>query len=963
MATTGIGRVVPLLRGEYDPTRTYELNDIVSLNGSLYWHYSHEVTTNVAPQATSTWKVVLSLADAEGYIARAETAAEEAESAKDDAVTAKNAAETASTTATEASEAATAAKDDAVTARNAAQTAETGAVEAKNAAVSAKDDAVTAASSANTSATNAGNSAGTAQYYAENAGTAAELATAKAGEASASATTASSAATTATEAKNTAVSSATTATTKAGEASTSATSAASSAAAAQAVKDSIPQDYTALSEDVSDLKKSVFVQSTPTLQWVQGNINATTGKAVNSTTRLRGVLFIYASGKLLVPAMPSGYKIFTYKYSGPSENDYIDKGRDGWDTEAFELDGGYYYRFVTAYTDDSTITPENAPDIAMIAINVTDTTLTQPDKAADAKTVGDIFAQSTYFRRALTSSDDLNDITQPGVYVCSKTNLPANTPKDIGGTLVVYSAPNTCNQIFISQNSNGSGFHYRCGGLPGQVTNNWLELYTPGVSLNAQTDLDSITDPGTYHWPISNRPINSPVQSAALMVVYRTPVYIAQMVIGTSETYFRLSTVRAENGWYAWIGLNNTGFSNQLPVLALTGDTTGMSKDDAVTMDYSVFGQTGTATVKWQGSSSLRYAKKNYTIKLDNGIDGWNKWATFVNSLRAANGNISRVDTTSRWGTQTKFCTKGNWVDASASKNIVSARLWGQIVKNRVTSGGITDNRKDAPNYGAIDGFPVEIQMNGKSLGLYTFNIPKDKWLFDMGTGSAEYVVSGEDNNSAACRWKATALVDGTDFDVEYAPDGVENSTVAASLNAAISAAINAGENWETELAPFVDIDSVFDYFVFTCCISNHDALARNILYGTYDGVKWFMSAYDMDTTYGADQYGSMWRPVVTDKTQFAQAATIHRLAYLMYTYSKPKLKARYQELRSTILSDENVWHEFSNFIVDIPQRCYDINNDLWPTMPGTATQNMAQFMDFYRMHCAYLDKEIEAMS
>ena len=257
MATTDIGRAVPLLRGEYDPAQTYELNDIVSLNGSLYWHYSHEVTTNVAPQATSTWKIVLSLTDAEAYIARAESAAEEAESAKDDAVTAKTAAETASATATGASEAATAAKDDAVTARNAAQTAETGAVEAKNAAVSAKEAAQSAASSAGTSATNASNSAGTAEYYAENAETAAETATTKASEASASATTASSAATTATEAKNTAVSSASTATTKAGEASTSATSAASSAAAAQAVKDSIPEDYSALSEDVSELKTQI----------------------------------------------------------------------------------------------------------------------------------------------------------------------------------------------------------------------------------------------------------------------------------------------------------------------------------------------------------------------------------------------------------------------------------------------------------------------------------------------------------------------------------------------------------------------------------------------------------------------------------------------------------------------------------------------------------------------------------
>ena len=265
----------------------------------------------------------------------------------------------------------------------------------------------------------------------------------------------------------------------------------------------------------------------------------------------------------------------------------------------------------------------------------------------------------------------------------------------------------------------------------------------------------------------------------------------------------------------------------ELPTLYLSGETAGMSKENAVTMNYSIFGQTGTCTVKWQGSSSQRYVKKNYTIKFDTGFDGWAKWATFVNALRSKNGNISTIPTASRWGTQTKYCTKANWIDPSAARNIVCARLWGQIVKDRVTKGDVTDSRKDAPNYGAIDGFPIEIMINNETAGLYTLNIPKDSWQFAMGEGAAEYIVSGEDNSKQACRWKATALLDGTDYSVEYAPDGVEDATIAASLNAAISAAINAGANWETELASYLDVDSVIDYFIFTCCVNNNDAMAR----------------------------------------------------------------------------------------------------------------------------------------
>lgn len=400
----------------------------------------------------------------------------------------------------------------------------------------------------------------------------------------------------------------------------------------------------------------------------------------------------------------------------------------------------------------------------------------------------------------------------------------------------------------------------------------------------------------------------------------------------------------------------------ELPVLYLNGDTSEMSKDNAVTLNYSFFGQTGTCTVKWQGSSSQRYAKKNYTIKFDTAFDGWNKWATFVNALRSKNGNISTIPTASRWGTQTKYCAKANWVDPSAARNIVCARLWGQIVKSRADAGDIADNRTSAPNYGAIDGFPIEIMINNESAGLYTLNIPKDKWMFAMGSGAAEYVVAAEDNANNACRWKAIALVDETDYSVEYAPDGVETSTVAASLNTAIQTAINAGADWETALAPYLDIDSVFDYFIFTCCINNHDALARNIVYGTYDGVKWFMSAYDLDTTFGVDPYGTSWFGVVNDRNQFAEAAAMHRLAELMYTYSKAKLKSRYQVLRAGVLSEANVWKELSNYIVNIPTLDYEIDRSRWTSMPGTATANIAQYMEYYRMHCKYLDDEIAAL-
>lgn len=413
-----------------------------------------------------------------------------------------------------------------------------------------------------------------------------------------------------------------------------------------------------------------------------------------------------------------------------------------------------------------------------------------------------------------------------------------------------------------------------------------------------------------------------------------------------------------------------------LPVLYLNGDVSAMTKDNAVELKYRYVTKNrtvdnvsnyiyitseGTCTCKWQGSSSVRrgYPKRNYTIKFD-----------------------SPFEAKAGWGEQKKYCMKANWIDPSALRNVVSAKLWGQIVNSRKASGELTteDKRTQAPNYGAIDGFPIIIVINGEFTGLYTWNIPKDGWMFAMGDGTAEYVLCSESNSEASSLFKGTAVCDETDYSIEYKPDGVEDATVVASFNTLLQAAIDAGEDWETTLAPYLDINSVYDYFIFINCINGHDNLGKNILYGTYDGVKWFMSVYDLDTTYGSNAYGEPWHinpadtpwafestdvawyKVVNDRNQFEEAAAMHRLAYLIYTYGKEKLKTRYQALRSTILSDENVWYMFANFANKIPRRVYNMDAEKWQLMPATSMASISTYMDYYRMHCAYLDKEIAGL-
>ena len=265
-----------------------------------------------------------------------------------------------------------------------------------------------------------------------------------------------------------------------------------------------------------------------------------------------------------------------------------------------------------------------------------------------------------------------------------------------------------------------------------------------------------------------------------------------------------------------------------LPELALTGNVSAMTKDNAVTLNYVWGERTGTCTCKWQGSSSLGYPKKNYTIKFDNAFE-------------AVEG----------WGEQKKYCFKANYIDHTHARNIVSAKLWGAIVRSRSPENATL---KALPNCGAIDGFPCVITINGKYMGLYTFNIPKDGWMFGMGSGTSEAILCAENSSYGAFD---NGVEIGNHFSLEYVTDKDNADWVTTSFNRLINAVKNSdGSDLDTTVAQYLDLDSTIDYYIFVALIGGIDMTTKNYLMVTYDGEKWFFSAYDMDSTYGLHPYG-----------------------------------------------------------------------------------------------------------
>lgn len=381
-----------------------------------------------------------------------------------------------------------------------------------------------------------------------------------------------------------------------------------------------------------------------------------------------------------------------------------------------------------------------------------------------------------------------------------------------------------------------------------------------------------------------------------------------------------------------------------LPVLYLTGDTSPIaeSKDNKVTLDYVYGDMSGTCTLKGQGATSYKMAKAfidagkagkfNYTIKFDTAFE-------------AADG----------WGEQQKYCLKANWIDHSHSRNVVSAKLWGLIAKSR---SNIPAEFSALPNAGAVDGFPIVIVLNDEFHGLYTFNIPKDGWMFGLTEDTTKtQAMLGANDHELATQFKGELAGDESDFELEFASNEDDVEWVTTSLNRLINACINSdGTDLDTTVAQYLDWESVIDYYIWTVVCKGTDMVDKNYLLVTLDGTKWYFSAYDMDSTYGLEWDASGLTRAVSN-ISFEECASTHRAYELIKQHKTDALKARYAELRENILSETRICQYFENFAWNIPSPVALEDVKKYPTIRGSSVNGIDQICRWVRQRLEKVDE------
>ena len=321
-------------------------------------------------------------------------------------------------------------------------------------------------------------------------------------------------------------------------------------------------------------------------------------------------------------------------------------------------------------------------------------------------------------------------------------------------------------------------------------------------------------------------------------------------------------------------------------------------------------------TVKLQGTSTLAFDKKNFTIVF------------YTDDTYQKKQKVTVLD---EWGAHNKYCLKANYQDSTQARNVVAAEIAGAMNKPY----GIFP---DAPNNGLIDGYPIEVYVDNEYRGIYTWNIPKDDWMFAMDSKNENNIVMQADNvlSDAILFMSESAGVADADWNIEVGPEDDPEAVSAAfeKLNRAIRFVINSSdEEFKENFSEYFDLDATLNYYCFVAYTNTTDNMAKNMLLATLDGEIWYPSLYDLDTAFGLYFGGDgIYDP--HNRVVDFQGGTSLFWKRVVENFPQ-ELAERYWTLRGTVLNIDYIMGKFYAFNALIPQAAWQREREKWPDVPS----------------------------
>ena len=326
------------------------------------------------------------------------------------------------------------------------------------------------------------------------------------------------------------------------------------------------------------------------------------------------------------------------------------------------------------------------------------------------------------------------------------------------------------------------------------------------------------------------------------------------------------------------------------------------------------------ATLEVQGASSAFHPKKNWTFALFNKKD-------YSDEFKLRIGNLAP---------HSEFVFKSNWIDATHCRNILSNKIWEDIVQSRkyfpkrenevayLASNTNVDQRFDSGALCHVDGMPAKLFVNGNFYGIGMFNIGKKRENYDLKSSNQNHI-------------QFVAKTHANFY--SYIPEQWEvrnpktpDANFLTKINAWFASNALAGQTFKDNFETNHVLKNAIDFFLLAEFIQSPDMYTKNLILTSWDGVKFYFLPYDMDTTFGLQWDGASY----TGHTTSIRSANFWQKFYSTYTV---EIKARYKELRDNgVFTLENVYRH-----ADKMNKTFGVDNfkeefEKWSTVPSNST-------------------------
>ena len=349
---------------------------------------------------------------------------------------------------------------------------------------------------------------------------------------------------------------------------------------------------------------------------------------------------------------------------------------------------------------------------------------------------------------------------------------------------------------------------------------------------------------------------------------------------------------------------------NDIPVIYLDGELPPTKATGYVDMMLRYVSRskdfTSYASVKLQGNQPDSDIKKSLNLKF------------FKDATRETKLKVNFRG----WGKESQFTLSSDWYDRTHARNVVSSKIFTNIVKTRADFDDYPELFRKSPKLCQYDGFLVKMYLNGVYQGFYSFRMKKEDYTYNMTKKNENHHMIQLHRYTMANLFREEGTITMETDDDGYGITEELQDEVSEAIQTRWNEVIDfvkdsTDDEFKANIEDYFYLSSLIDAYVFIISGAMIDNTCNNHMFITYDGQKFIYCTYDMDSSWGAT-YGNV--AATTFPRESFGDLTGDRVGNLLFIRLcecfGEDIYNRYCELREGPLSSNNIINEFEKFCI-----------------------------------------------